>query len=93
MALVVARRILDLGRLEVTSYGARADFRSPRRRCVLEISGTEAADEFERRHRQKVAQAVANPFGWDAYVVTCLFSAKMHRIRLSRHEYSEESDE
>ena len=93
VALVVARGVLDLGRLEVTSYGDRADFRSPRRRCVLEISGTEAADEFERRHRQKVAQAVVNPFGWNAYVVICLFSAKGHRIRLSRHEYPEESNE
>jgi hypothetical protein len=91
--LVVARRVLDLGRLEVTGYGDRADFRSPRQRAVLEISGTEVADEFPRRHREKVAQAVGNPFGWDAYVIVCLFSARGHRIRLSRHERSEGSDE
>jgi hypothetical protein len=93
VALVVARRVLDLGRLEVTSYGDRADFRSPRRRAVLEISGTEVADEFLRRHREKVAQAVGNPFGWDAYVVVCLFSARGHRIRLSRHKCLEGSRE
>jgi hypothetical protein len=93
VALVVARRVLDLGRLEVTAYGDRADFRSPRRRAVLEISGTEVADEFLRRHREKVAQATRNPFGWDAYVVVCLFSARGHRIRLSRHECSEGSHE
>jgi hypothetical protein len=66
VALVAARRVLDLGRLEVTSYGDRADFRSPQRRAVLEVSGTEVAGEFLRRHREKVAQATENPFGWDA---------------------------
>ena len=86
VALAVARRVLNLGRLEVTGYGDRADFRSPRRRAVLEISGTEVADELLRRHREKVAQAVGNPFGWDAYVIVCLFSARGHRIRLSRHK-------
>ncbi len=89
VALVVARQVLDLGRLEVTAYRDRADFRSPRRRALLEISGTEVAGELLRRHREKVAQATRNPFGWDAYVVVCLFSARGHRIRLSRHECSE----
>ena len=93
IALMVTRRVLDLGEVDVTAYGDRADFRAVRRRCVLEISGTEVAGEFDRRHREKVAQAVANPFGWDAYVVVCLFSAKGHRLRISRHEYREESDE
>jgi hypothetical protein len=92
VALVAARRVLDLGRLEVTSYGDRADFRSPQRRAVLEVSGTEVAGEFLRRHREKVAQATENPFGWDAYVVVCLFSAQGHRIRLSHHECSEGSN-
>lgn len=93
VALLVAHRVLDLGEVDVTAYGDRADFRAVRRRCVLEISGTEVAAEFDRRHREKAAQAVMNPFGWDAYVVVCLFSAKGHRLRISRHEYREESDE
>ncbi len=93
VALMVAHRLLDLGEVDVTAYGERADFRAVRRRCVLEISGTEVAAEFDRRHREKVAQAVTNPFGWDAYVVVILFSAKGHRLRISRHEYREESDE
>ena len=93
IALMVTRRVLDLGEVDVTAYGDRADFRAVRRRCVLEISGTEVAGEFDRRHREKVAQAVSNPFGWEAYVVVCLFSAKGHRLRISRHEYREESDE
>jgi hypothetical protein len=84
VALSVARNILDLQTLDITSYGDRADFRSLDRRCVLEISGTEVATEFGRRHRQKIAQAMANPFGWEAYVVVCLFSAEGHSIHLSR---------
>jgi hypothetical protein len=93
VALMAAHRLLILGELDVTAYGDHADFRAVRRRCVLEISGTEVAAEFDRRHREKVAQAVTNPFGWDACVVVCLFSAKGHRLRISRHEYREESDE
>ena len=93
VALIVARRVLDLGELDVTAYGDLADFRAVSRRCVLEISGTEVAAEFDRRHRDKVAQAVGNPFGWDAFVVVCLFSAKGHRVRVSHHKYPEESDE
>ena len=93
VALMVAHRVLDLGEVDVTAYGDRADFRALRRRCVLEISGTEVASEFDRRHREKVAQAMTNPFGWDAYVIVCLFSAKGHRLRISRHPYREESDE
>lgn len=93
IALIVARRVLDLGDLDVTAYGDRADFRAVNRRCVLEISGTEVAAEFDRRHRDKVAQAVANPFGWDAFVVVCLFSAKGHRVRVSHHKSLEETDE
>ena len=93
VALIVARRVVDLGDLDVTAYGDRADFRAVSRRCVLEISGTEIAAEFDRRHRDKVAQAVANPFGWDAFVVVCLFSAKGHSVRVSHHKSLEESDD
>jgi hypothetical protein len=93
VALMIARRILDLGELDVTAYGDRADFRSARRRCVLEISGTELETELERRHREKVAQALRNPFGWDAYVVVCLFSPNGHHIRISRHEFVDDSNE
>jgi len=89
LALVLSRRVLPLGRLDVTDYGARADYRSRRRKIVLEVSGTQVADEFARRHREKVAQARANPFTWDAYVVVCAFSATGHRIRFSKHGQKE----
>jgi hypothetical protein len=41
---------------------------------VLEVSGTQNPDELARRHRDKVAQAQDNPFGWGACVVICAFS-------------------
>jgi hypothetical protein len=69
LALLLAHRILHLGQLDVTRYGDRADYRSVAMQCVLEISGTEITSELGRRHREKVGQALANRFGWDAYVV------------------------
>ena len=51
---------------------------------MVEVSGTEDTSELERRHREKVAQALDNPYGWGACVV-CAISAKGHRIRASRH--------
>jgi hypothetical protein len=74
-----------LGQLDVTSYGERADYRSVSTSTVVEISGTETLAELERRHREKTAQALANPFGWDACVVVCAFSSEGHRIRFSRY--------
>jgi hypothetical protein len=85
LALHLAHRVLRLGQLDVTSYGERTDFRSTRISCMLEVSGTELLAELGRRHREKVAQAVANPLGWDSYVVVCAFSNRGHRIRLSYH--------
>ena len=58
----------------------RADYRARKRKMVLEISGTEVADELGRRHREKVAQAQDNPFGWDACVAVCAFSSRGHRV-------------
>jgi hypothetical protein len=40
--------------------------------------------KFGRRHREKVAEALDNTYGWGACVVVCAFSAKGHRIRVSR---------
>jgi len=89
LALVLVRRVWPLGRLDVTDYGDRADYRSRRRKIVLEVSGTEVAGELGRRHREKVAQARDNPFGWDACVVVCGFLARGHRVRFSRHSLEE----
>jgi hypothetical protein len=89
LALILTHRVVRLGRLDVTDYGDRADYRARRGKAVLEISGTEVPAELGRRHRQKVAQARDNPFGWDAYVVVCAFSAAGHRVRLSKHPIQE----
>jgi len=89
VALILASRVAPLGRLDVTEYGARADYRARKRRPVLEISGTDAPAEFGRRHREKVAQARDNPFGWGACVVVCAFSPAGHRVRFSKHSVQE----
>ncbi len=89
LALILSKRVVALGRLDVTDYGARADYRVRRRKLVLEISGTEVPAELGRRHREKIAQARDNPFGWDAYVVVCAFSAAGHRIRFGKHTIEE----
>jgi hypothetical protein len=85
LAFVLARRLVALGQLDLNDYGERADYRSPSAQCVLEVSGTEDVSELGRRHREKVAQALDNTYGWGACVVVCAFSGKGHRIRVSRH--------
>jgi hypothetical protein len=85
LAFILARRLLALGQLDLNDYGERADYRSPTAECVLEVSGTEDISELGRRHREKVAQALDNTYGWGACVIVCAFSAKGHRIRVSRH--------
>lgn len=86
LAFLLARRVVALGRLDLNDYGQRADYRSLTAECVLEVSGTEDPSELGRRHREKLAQALDNTYGWGACVVVCAFSAKGHRIRVSRHD-------
>ncbi|MBL8795619.1 MAG: hypothetical protein JNM56_17065 [Planctomycetia bacterium] len=85
LALILCKRVVPFGRMDVTEFGARADFRSRKHKLVLEVSGTELPAEFGRRHRAKVAQARNNPFGWAAYVLVCAYAATGHRIRFSQH--------
>ena len=59
-------------------------------REVTEVSDTEDISALGRRHRQKVAQALDNTYGWGACVIVCGFSVKGHRIRVSRHGPVEE---
>jgi hypothetical protein len=89
VALVLVHKLVPLGILNVMEQGGRADYRSTMMKRVLEISGTESLADLGRRHREKVAQALANPFRWDAYVVVCAFSAEEHRVRFSRHRWKE----
>jgi hypothetical protein len=89
LAFALARRVLGLRQLVVTNRGEAADYRAPRASRVLEVSGTETLSELGRRHREKVAQALQNPFGWGAYVIICGFAAPRHHIRLSAHDAEE----
>ena len=85
LALILVNRVVPLGPLEAMKHGDRADYWSPTANQVLEVSGTETLAELGRRHREKVAQAKANPYGWEAHVVVCAFSEQGHRIRFSAH--------
>ena len=89
LAFILTPNIVNLGQLDVTNYGDRADYRSLDMQSVLEISGTETASELVRRHREKVVQALENPFGLDAYVIICAFSKFGHLIRFSYHCWEE----
>jgi hypothetical protein len=89
VALVLVHRVIPLGTLNVMEHGGRADYRSSLVERVLEVSGTESLADLGRRHREKVAQALANPFRWDAYVVVCAFCAEGHRVRFTGHRWEE----
>ncbi len=93
LALILTHHVVNLGQLDVTSYGDRADYRSLDVPSVLEISGTENLSEVARRQREKIAQALENPLGLDAYVVICGFSDEGHRVRFSYHRYESEIEE
>src|SRR5947207_549095 len=85
VALLLTPTVVDLGQLEVVRQGDRADYFSLRVPAVLEVSGTETLTEFLPRHREKIAQALANPQGFDAFVVVCAFAPSGSRVRFSYH--------
>jgi hypothetical protein len=87
-ALTFAHLIRD-GQMRVTTVGQRADYWLPRLRCALEISGTQRSREFPRRHREKTAQVLANPWQWNGYAFVCCFSPVRRRIRWSFHTQEE----
>ncbi len=89
VALLLVHRVVPLGTLNVMENGGRADYRSSLVRRVLEVSGTENLAELGRRQREKVAQALANPFRWDAFVIVCAFCNEGHRVYLSGHRWEE----
>jgi hypothetical protein len=84
LVFLVAYRVARLREWDVTRYGDRVDYRSLQKNIVLEVSGTESPGQFERRHRQKLLQAAANPWGFGSLVVICGFFSAGHRIRVSQ---------
>jgi hypothetical protein len=88
-ALAVAAMILPLiaqvSGLQVTERGERADYRLEGGQYVLEVSGTRQQVYLADRHREKVAQGLANPQGCDVYVVVACFEPTNRRAILSYH--------
>ncbi|MBM3240412.1 hypothetical protein FJZ31_29365 [Candidatus Poribacteria bacterium] len=84
-ALLFAKLISD-GQMRVTREGDHADYWLPQARCALEVSGTENPRVLRRRHREKIAQVLSNPLGWNGYVVVSCFSARKGVILWSYHE-------
>lgn len=66
--------------------GDKADYFLENREYLLEISGTENAEQLAPRHRAKVHQVQANPFGKDGYVFVCCFSNQ--RAKFSFHPFT-----
>jgi hypothetical protein len=85
LAALLFAHLIPHGQMRVTRAGDRADYWLPRLRCALEVSGTENARSLHRRHREKVAQVLRNPLGWNSYVVVCCFTAPQSVIRWSYH--------
>jgi predicted DNA-binding protein (UPF0251 family) len=85
VAVLLCSTLVDLGQLEVMRLGDRADYHLLEVPAVLEVSGTEMLAELPSRHREKIAQALANPHGLDAYVVVCAFAPSGGRVRFSYH--------
>jgi hypothetical protein len=73
---------------EVAAYGDRFDtwVTDGEREYGLEVSGT-TTEEVETRHRAKVRQLLANPFGVDGYVVVVGFATRT--AVFSFHRYPE----
>jgi hypothetical protein len=90
-ALIFAHLVPD-GHMRVTEQGQRADYWLPRLRCALEISGTAQRREVRRRHREKIAQMLANPWHWNGYVFVACFGAAPRLIRWSYHAQKEQED-
>jgi hypothetical protein len=92
VALLLVHRVVPLGTPNVIESGGRADYRSTLVPRVLEVSGTESLVELRRRQREKVAQALANPLRWDAYVIVCAFCEEGHRVLFSGHRWEESAN-
>jgi hypothetical protein len=92
LAALAFAHLMPDGRIRVTEQGERADYWLPRLERALEISGTEQPRELARRHREKTAQMLDNPRGWNGYVFVCCFSATRPTIRWSYHTQGEQTN-
>ncbi|MBI1925181.1 hypothetical protein HYR99_13145 [Candidatus Poribacteria bacterium] len=86
LAALLFAKLIPVGEIRVTREGDRADYWLRRVQCALEVSGTENPRKLRKRHRQKIAQVLSNPLGWNGYVVVACFSPSQRVIRWSYHE-------
>ncbi|MCI0377969.1 MAG: hypothetical protein L0215_10205 [Gemmataceae bacterium] len=91
-ALLFAKLIPDC-RLRVTQHGDKADFWLPDLHCALEVSGTEHGKDLQRRCHDKRAQVLANPLGWNGFVVVCCFDRRRPKIHWSHHRQEQTEHE
>jgi len=84
VAFLVVTNVAQRTITEVTLRGDKADYFLESRKYLLEISGTENAEQLTSRHRAKVHQVQANPFGKDGYVFVCCFSNQCARFSFHR---------
>ncbi len=77
VACVLVAAYTSLRLLSVAAYGDRFDYwlNDGQKDYGLEISGT-VAGELEPRHRAKVNQLLANPYGIDGYMAVVAFGKK-----------------
>jgi hypothetical protein len=85
LAALAFARLIPGGQMRAAEQGQRADYWLPRLHCALEISGTERSRELSRRQREKTAQVLANPWGWNGYTFISCFSPAHRVVRWSYH--------
>jgi hypothetical protein len=86
-AFLVVTNLAQRNIAEVTLRGDKADYFLDERKYLFEISGTENAEHLVSRHKEKVRQLQANPFGKDGYVFVCCFSNQ--RAKFSFHHFEQ----
>lgn len=80
VAFLLAKHVANCVISEVTLRGDRADYFLNDGHLLLEVSGTENDRHLTNRHKEKVAQLQANPFGKPGFVVVCCFSNQKGRF-------------
>lgn len=74
IAFLLVVNIANCTVTEVALRGDKADYFLNDRQLMLEVSGTERADQLAHTHNQKIQQLLANPYNVGGYVMVCCFS-------------------